>query len=519
MTTAIIGYTGFVGKNLLVLENFDEFYNSSNLQDIRGKKFYKLYISCIPAEKWKANKFPEEDKANIDAICEVLSTVEAVTTIVISTIDVYADTSSNRNEFSNMDDENHAYGRNRFEFERFALRHFKNGCYILRLPALFGMGLKKNALYDLLNRKYDQVEKVSPRSKFQWYNLDWFNSPWCGNSFLNIIEHCISENIHVLNLVTEPIEMSEIFKLFDYTSTNTSEPIIYDTKSFHSETGYFRRKEYVLRSIKEFIQTYSMSRNNLRVSNICVNNMSQFQFGRILELYGIKQVQIAPTKLTSWEKLDELDLNTIYPGLQVTSLQSITYGIEGTIFNSPDVLLNHLSRVVNFASKFNIRTFVFGCPKNRMKNENDSIDTAIAFFRSLGEMCAPFDITVCVEPNSIEYTNFLNDISSVGDFVRLVDHPNIRMMVDIGHLNSEQASCYSQYADIIRNIDISRPGMRYLDSSSPIVHESLDNLREILSENNYSKTINLEMILGTCESLELRESLKTFISKFSESFR
>ena len=39
---ALIGYTGLVGKNILEqagFEFFDEFYNSSNIQDIKGKSF------------------------------------------------------------------------------------------------------------------------------------------------------------------------------------------------------------------------------------------------------------------------------------------------------------------------------------------------------------------------------------------------------------------------------------------------------------------------------------------------
>ena len=45
---------------------------------------------------------------------------------------------------------NDDYGRNRYYVEKFVNSHFAN-CTIIRLPSLFGKGLKKNFIYDLLH--------------------------------------------------------------------------------------------------------------------------------------------------------------------------------------------------------------------------------------------------------------------------------------------------------------------------------------------------------------------------------
>ena len=61
MKTALVGYTGFVGSNLLKSHKFDGLYNSKNIQDAFGTCPDLLIYSGIRAEKFVANKYPEKD--------------------------------------------------------------------------------------------------------------------------------------------------------------------------------------------------------------------------------------------------------------------------------------------------------------------------------------------------------------------------------------------------------------------------------------------------------------------------
>src|SRR5713101_4387612 len=89
MPDALIGFTGFVGGNLLRQTHFDDLYNSRNIESIAGKKYKTLVCSGAPADKWKANQNPSADFDNIQRLQERLSRVSADEVILISTVDVY----------------------------------------------------------------------------------------------------------------------------------------------------------------------------------------------------------------------------------------------------------------------------------------------------------------------------------------------------------------------------------------------------------------------------------------------
>jgi hypothetical protein len=48
MAKALIGYTGFVGTTLMKQTQFDDFYRSTNISDIKGKKFDLVVCAGAP---------------------------------------------------------------------------------------------------------------------------------------------------------------------------------------------------------------------------------------------------------------------------------------------------------------------------------------------------------------------------------------------------------------------------------------------------------------------------------------
>lgn len=250
MRTALIGYTGFIGTNLLSQTNFDDLYNSQNIKDIEGKT-YDLVVSCgTKAERWKANLEPEKDWEGIKKLLDCLEKVKAKQFILISTVDVYPtpqgvdeDTKIYVKQFSQ------AYGKNRYKMEEFIKANFSNVLFV-RLPQLFGIGLKKNFVYDLIND--NALDFTDKNSHFQWYNL---------KNLWKDIQIAIKSDLFVVNFAVEPISARDLAKYtrdLNFKNETKKPPLIYNVqtkngKIFVSPDKYIYHKKSTLIELKRFI--------------------------------------------------------------------------------------------------------------------------------------------------------------------------------------------------------------------------------------------------------------------------
>ena len=248
---ALFGYTGFVGSNILQFKKFDKLYRSTNVEEAKNMEFNEVFFCSLPGTKWLANKFPDDDKKILNQCINVISTIKAKKFILVSTIDVYEDVRCGLDEdYDLTNSKPHNYGKHRLIFENFIKNKFDN-YYIFRIPALFGRGLKKNVLYDLIHNH--EVYKININSIFQWYNLEWLEEHF------NI---CFKNNIRICNLFSEPLETTIIANLFNYKYNDISSiPIKYNLKTkyckfFNNYNGYICDKNHIIDSIKNYINNF-----------------------------------------------------------------------------------------------------------------------------------------------------------------------------------------------------------------------------------------------------------------------
>jgi hypothetical protein len=148
--TALIGHTGFVGATLAQQADFSHCFNSATMPLSAGQRFDDVVCAAAPGSMLEANTAPESDRARVHSLVEQLSAIRADRFVLISSIAVLEDFAGGADESTQAFQTNLAYGRHRRELEAFVEDHFASSL-IVRLPALFGEGLRKNFIFDLMN--------------------------------------------------------------------------------------------------------------------------------------------------------------------------------------------------------------------------------------------------------------------------------------------------------------------------------------------------------------------------------
>jgi hypothetical protein len=301
----LVGYTGFVGSNLIGQTNFEHVFNSTTIEEAYGLNPDVLVYSGVPAEKFLANTQPEKDFAIIENAIENIKKINPKRVILISTVDVYPvpiDVDENTPIDNNIVQ---PYGKNRLYLENWV----ESNCsdyLIVRLPALFGKNIKKNFIYDAINivpgmlnskvynelvssyswiegnytlqdngfyklialepgQKKDLKEKflqigftaldfTDSRAAYQFYNLEHL---W--EDISTALEHRIKK----INLATEPLTASEIYHaIFNKEFKNeVSSPVSsYNFTTVHSGVfgnsgNYIQDKDSVLKDINSFVKS------------------------------------------------------------------------------------------------------------------------------------------------------------------------------------------------------------------------------------------------------------------------
>ncbi|BDZ62013.1 hypothetical protein Lsed01_00651 [Demequina sediminis] len=252
MTTALIGYTGFVGSNLRAAREYDELYNSANVAEIAGRSFETVVFTAAKAEKWRINQNPDDDVAHIEQLKRTLESIDAERLVLVSTIDVYRDPVGVTEETEPPTDGLHPYGLHRLGLEAFATGQFPS-VHIVRLPGLFGPGIKKNVIYDLLHD--NNVERIHADGVFQYYDLRWLAED---------LDRIIAHNLPLVNLATEPVSTRDVARhAFGRDFDNRPDGMrsgLYDMRSVHAHVwnghdGYLYGRDAVLDGLAAFVRS------------------------------------------------------------------------------------------------------------------------------------------------------------------------------------------------------------------------------------------------------------------------
>ena len=300
---SLVGYTGFVGSNLASEHPFDGLYNSKNITEAFGTRPDLLVYAGVPAEMFLANHDPAADLAVLQGAAENIRRIAPRRLVLISTISVYDDPVG-ADEDSPIDKSRlSAYGANRRWLEEWAEEQMPERL-IVRLPALYGRGLKKNFLYDyihflpplLTEKKRAELGEREPliaqsylprgdgfyrctpvegearealkaafrrtgfsalsftdsRSQYQFYGL---------SRLWGDIQRALELGLERLNLATAPVTAAEVYRALcggEFVNHLDKPPFHYDFRTRHWEAmgghgGYLEDKETELARIRAFV--------------------------------------------------------------------------------------------------------------------------------------------------------------------------------------------------------------------------------------------------------------------------
>lgn len=304
--TSLVGYTGFVGSNLYEADRFDAIYNSKNIREAYGTKPDLLIYAGLRAEKYLANQAPEKDMEQIRQAEENIAQIQPKRIVLISTIDVFK-VPDKVDEYTVIDTEKlHPYGYNRYQLEIWVRERYQD-VLIVRLPGLYGKNIKKNFIYDYINRipfmlnstKMDELadadaelrayydfqengfykiktlheaERKKLKEKFKRVGFSAINFTDSRSiyQFYNLkrlwkdIRTALNLELKLWHPATEPVSAAELYEYLSgekFVNEFMKEPVKYDYRTvydgpFGGSGGYIETKDEVLNAIREFVQTY-----------------------------------------------------------------------------------------------------------------------------------------------------------------------------------------------------------------------------------------------------------------------
>ncbi|MCM1182331.1 MAG: NAD(P)-dependent oxidoreductase [Roseburia sp.] len=312
---ALVGYTGFVGSNIYARarNRIEGVFDSKNIEKAYGLEPEVLIYAGLRAEKQLANSAPEKDLSMMLQACENIRLINPRKPILISTIDVYknpAGVDENSAALSaGVSDGDYGvqpYGLNRYYFEAWLQREYPESL-IIRLPALYGLHIRKSFIYDYINvipsvlsrekleelvekdaslqayyelqedgfyqcRKLSKEEKEPLKDKFRaigFTALDFTDSRsvyqfYPLSRLWEDIQTAMDADIRVLNLVTEPVSVGELYRYLTgkgFKNELSGTPARYDCRTLHAGkfgggNGYICSKEEILKDIKGFVETH-----------------------------------------------------------------------------------------------------------------------------------------------------------------------------------------------------------------------------------------------------------------------
>ncbi len=150
-------------------------------------------------------------------------------------------------------------------------------------------------------------------------------------------------------------------------------------------------------------------------------------------------------------------------GLEVVGLHWLFAGPEGLHMTTTDDTVwsrtrDYLAALIDLCADLGGKVMVLGSPNQRSLLPGQTFEgawkRAADMLGSVMDRAAGAGATICLEPLSPVETDFLNTVAQGMEMVRQIDHPNLRIHLDVKAMSSEP----DPVGDIIRSVTVEDVG-------------------------------------------------------------
>lgn len=238
----------------------------------------------------------------------------------------------------------------------------------------------------------------------------------------------------------------------------------------------------------------------------------------LMKRFGVRKVEVLPTKYSAWDSFfaggGAFSKKFADSGIEVYSLQSLLYGVEGDFLNNSDSLRQHLKNVICTARDMGCKILVLGSPRTRVEGLSEESLRVI-----LDDVQDGFtDVHLCLEPNSRAYGCHIGtDISSV---LRITRGSSFFANLDTGNAAMSGSAVPMITSNKIVHVQVSAPFLGpMLDSSYAQLNTvgMTDYISGIVG-GNADVCVSLEVNLGAPSIQMLGAQIRGFCQYNSASF-